>query len=199
MSFFKELSEVNISKYVVQKNNYDYLPWAIAWRELKTKFPQSQVKVYENKDGLPYFKSESGYFVKVGVVIGHTPEDAIEHIAYLPVLDYKNQPLKEASVFEINKSIQRCLAKAIALHGLGLSLYAREDLGGVKAHGDKPKTPPNFARYDLTTLKDLVKHKGITPDDMGDIIFRTLGVNKKSKEMLPEELERVIKAVRMLK
>ena len=80
-------------------------------------------------DGLPYLKTETGYFVEVAVTVQGVTLSQIH-----PVLDGKNRPIFEPTAFDINTSIQRCLVKAIALHGLGLYVYAGEDLpDGEKA------------------------------------------------------------------
>lgn len=102
-----------------------YVSWADAWKELKTVDPNANYKVYENSEGLPYFDSKFGVFVKVGVI-----SNGIEHINNLFAMGYKNEALKsdKATAFDINKAIQRCLTKAIALHGIGILAYSKEDL-----------------------------------------------------------------------
>lgn len=122
-NYFKKMNEININDKVEKKNGYSYLSWAFAWGELKKLHPDATTKVYENKDGLPFFKSEEGYIVKVGVTVNN-----IEHISYLPVMDLRNKAMKVADMMDINKAIQRATVKAIGLHGLGLYLYAGEDL-----------------------------------------------------------------------
>ena len=101
-----------------------YASWAEAWGALKKKYPNAQYKVYENRNGMPYFSDETGAFVKVGVTI-----KGLEHISHLPVMDHMNKSVKGAALdtFIINKNIQRALAKAIALHGLGLYVFKGED------------------------------------------------------------------------
>jgi hypothetical protein len=74
---------------------------------------------------MPYFESNAGVIVKVGVTV-----NGLEHINYLPVMNFRNESIKKENVnmMDINKAIQRCTVKAIALHGLGLYIYAGEDL-----------------------------------------------------------------------
>jgi aspartate aminotransferase-like enzyme len=74
-------------------------------------------------DSLPFQKTEAGFFVEVAVTVQSVTLSQIH-----PVLDSKNRPIDMPSAFDINTSIQRCLVKAIALHGLGLYIYAGEDL-----------------------------------------------------------------------
>jgi hypothetical protein len=121
-NYFTELDGVNILKYIEKKDKYSYLSWAHAVRELKNRHPEATWTIHEY-DGVPYMKTECGYFVKVSVVVND-----IEMTQVHPVLDHANRPLSAPNAFHINTSIQRCLAKAIALHGLGLHLYAGEDL-----------------------------------------------------------------------
>lgn len=119
---FKSLNDIDISKYREKKGRFDYLSWAIALRELKKIYPDSTFEVIKYDDK-PYCKSETGYFVEVAVTVNEVKQSQIH-----PVLDNANRPITKPNCFQINTSIQRCLAKAIALHGLGLSLFAGEDL-----------------------------------------------------------------------
>lgn len=120
---FIYLSALNVNDKVESKNGFDYLSWAFAWGELKKIHPEASFKVYENNEGMPFFKGPEGYFAKVGVTVNN-----LEHISYLPAMDLRNKALKTADAMDINKTIQRALVKAIALHGLGLYLYTGEDL-----------------------------------------------------------------------
>ena len=122
MSVFQKLKEVDISKLAEKKGKFDYLSWAHAVREMLKVFPEATWEVHEY-DGMPYMETTTGYYVKVSVTIEEITRTQIH-----PVLDNKNQAIEKPSTFQINTSIQRCLAKAIALHGLGLVLFAGEDL-----------------------------------------------------------------------
>lgn len=124
-SYFEQLNNINVSDKIEKKNNLSYLSWAWAWGELKKYYPEAQYKVYENVEGLNYHHDTRTAWVKVGVIVNQ-----IEHIEYLPVMNHRNQsiPLNDITSFNVNTSIQRCLTKAIARHGLGLYIYAGEDL-----------------------------------------------------------------------
>ena len=122
MSVFQKLKDVDISKLAEQKGKFDYLSWAHAVREMLKVFPKATWEVHEY-DGMPYMETITGYYVKVSVTI-----DEITRTQIHPVLDNKNKTIEKPNAFQINTSIQRCLAKAIALHGLGLVLFAGEDL-----------------------------------------------------------------------
>lgn len=125
MSTFQKLSAVDIKDKVEKKNKLDYLSWANAWAEVKKVFPDVQRTVYESADGLNYFHDHKTAWVKVGVTI-----EGVEHIDYLPVMDFRNasKTIDSITSFDVNKAIQRSTTKALALHGLGLSLYTGEDL-----------------------------------------------------------------------
>ena len=92
---------------------------------LKENFPTATYTIYENKDGWNYFTDGRTAWVKTGVNV-----DGLEHIEYLPVMDFRNQsiPADKLTSFDVNKAIQRSLTKAISRHGLGLYIYAGEDL-----------------------------------------------------------------------
>lgn len=130
-SIFEQLSEVNVNGKTEKKGNFTYLSWAFAWEELKKVAPDATAKVYHDENtNLPYFSSNAGVMVKVGVTVG-----GVEHINYLPCMDFKNKaiPSDKITMMDVNKAIQRATVKAIALHGLGLYIYAGEDLPEVEA------------------------------------------------------------------
>lgn len=126
-STFAVLNAINCNDHVERKgkSNLSYLSWAWAWQIAKTHFPDATYTIYENQDGWNYFTDGRTCWVKTGITIG-----GIEHIEYLPVMDYNNAsiPVSKVTSFDVNKAIQRSLTKAIARHGLGLYIYAGEDL-----------------------------------------------------------------------
>jgi len=124
-NYFTELNSVDVSDKIEKKNGLSYLSWAWAWGELKKRHPDANYKVYENENGWNYFTDGKTCWVKTGVTV-----NGVEHIEYLPVMDFKNKsiPLNAITSFEVNKTIQRSLTKAVARHGLGLYIYAGEDL-----------------------------------------------------------------------
>lgn len=121
---FAKMNETKVK--IEKKGNLNYASWAEVWKELKKIHPRSTYKVYENKDGMPFFNDVTlGAFVKVSVtVLGVT------HTVHLPVMTNSNKAAKgvQLDVVLINKNIQRALAKAIAMHGIGLYVYNGEDL-----------------------------------------------------------------------
>jgi hypothetical protein len=124
-SVYEVLSKINVNDKVEKKNGLTYLSWAWAWGVLKENFPNANYVIYENKDGFNYHTDGKSAWVKTGVIV-----EGIEHIEELPVMDFRNKsiPIDQLSSFDVNKAIQRSLTKAISRHGLGLYIYAGEDL-----------------------------------------------------------------------
>lgn len=133
MSLFEKLNAVNVNDKTEQKNGLTYLSWAWAWGELKKACPDATYTVYENANGWNYHTDGRTAWVKTGVTA-----DGIEHIEYLPIMDYRNRsiPLEAITSFDVNKAIQRSLTKAVARHGLGLYIYAGEDLPESKEEAE---------------------------------------------------------------
>ena len=152
-SVFETLSKVDVSAHLEQKGQFTYLSWAWAVRTLLEHFPEATWIVHEYDDGLgngftgqPYMQTPAGAFVKVTLII-----NGINRTQVHPVLDHKNKTVEQPNAFQINTSIQRCLAKAIALHGLGLYIYAGEDL---------PSEPDSLTKEQYETLMGYVKEIG---------------------------------------
>jgi len=124
-SVFETLNKIDVNEHTEKKGNLTYLSWAWAWSEVKKHYPSANYIVYENDDGWNYFTDGRTAWVKTSVVI-----DELFHTEMLPVLDFKNKsiPLDKITSFNVNTAIQRSLTKAIARHGLGLYIYAGEDL-----------------------------------------------------------------------
>lgn len=128
-SVFAILSAIDCSEHVETKKNgqteLSYLSWAWAWHICKEHFPTATYTIYEDAQGRPYFTDGRTCWVKTGVTI-----EGLEHIEYLPIMDYRNAsiPVDRVTSFDMNKAIQRSLTKAVARHGLGLYIYAGEDL-----------------------------------------------------------------------
>ena len=124
-NYFQTLNSINVNDKTESKNGLTYLSWAWAWGEVKKLFPDATYTIYENKDGWNYHTDGKTAWVKTGVTV-----NGIEHIEMLPVMDFKNKsiPVESITSFDVNKAIQRSLTKAVARHGLGLYIYAGEDL-----------------------------------------------------------------------
>lgn len=129
-SVFGVLNAINCNGHTEKKNGLTYLAWAWAWQMVKENYPTAFYTIYENADGLNYHTDGRTCWVKTGVTI-----EGLEHIEYLPVMDYRNASIQKDKVtsMDVNKAIQRSLTKACARHGLGLYIYAGEDLPSGEA------------------------------------------------------------------
>lgn len=138
-NYFVELNNINVNGKTEKKNGLTYLSWAWAWGEVKKLHPDATYTIYENADGLFYHTDGKTCWVKTGVTVND-----VEHIEYLPVMDFKNRsiPVEQVTSFDVNKAIQRSLTKAVARHGLGLYIYAGEDLPESEAPEEKPAPAP---------------------------------------------------------
>lgn len=169
-NYFADLNSINVSDKTEKKNGLTYLSWAWAWGELKKKFPDATYTIYENPDGWNYFTDGKTCWVKTGVTV-----NGIEHIEYLPVMDYRNKSIPAESITstDVNKAIQRSLTKAVARHGLGLYIYAGEDLPEEKSEDerkfddqtDKLKKD-TISKKDQETLKRTVESKGYKVEEI---------------------------------
>jgi len=178
-NYFKVLNAVDCSEKTEKKNGLTYLSWAWAWGEIKKLHPDANYTIYENSQGWNYHTDGRTCWVKTGVTV-----QGIEHIEYLPVMDFRNASIKAEMVtsFDVNKAIQRSLTKAVARHGLGLYIYAGEDLPEAAVETTpvqskpiakvEPKEPvkvtavqPDVLKSRNAELKALLKDRNKTLDD----------------------------------
>lgn len=142
---FKDLNSIDLNELKKKKGKFDYLSWAWAWNETKKLDPEATYRVIDNEKGLPFHFDPSlpnlGAFVKVEVVFAGLAQ-TITH----PILNNFNKaiPVEKLTSFEVNTSIQRALAKCCALHGLGLYIFAGEDL---PEGAEETPAPPQQARF----------------------------------------------------
>ena len=152
-SVYNSLKAIDVRPKAEKKGRADYLSWAHAWDMLKSNYPQAQRIIYESEHtGLNYFTDGKTAYVKVGIVVNE-----MEHIDMLPVMDHRNKsiPIDKIDSFEVNKTIQRATAKAIAMHGLGLSLWTGEDI----------PTPPSEAKDTPSKSSDEPQRISLEVDD----------------------------------
>lgn len=185
MTKFEEVMKVNVNDKTEKKGNLTYLSWAWAWAEFKKLYPDATYEV-KKFDGLPYVHdSDTGYMVYTSVTA-----DGMTYEMWLPVMDARNKTLMNATMFDINKTIMRCLAKNLAMFGLGLYIYAGEDLpedeqaqksgdtaaktSGEGNHSEELKNSPQAAKAALRkawTREILVGEKQVR---LGDLSAETL-------------------------
>lgn len=205
LEHFNKLFAINCNDKTEKKNNgsteLTYLSWCYAWSEVKKLYPNARYEILkfgENK--LPYvFDEKTGYMVFTRVEI----ED-IEHEMWLPVMDSANKAMKDkpytykvkeykfgkftgnyidknvepATMFDINKTIMRCLTKNLAMFGLGLYIYAGEDLP-ENVDNEEPKN----------SAKNSAKKELMIQDSQKELI-----INKFEKEEIKKYLEEINKS-----
>lgn len=186
-SVFENLSKVNVNDKVELKNKMKYLSWAYAWGEAKKRYPNMTSKVYETTSGINYFTDGRTCWVKVGVTI-----EGIEHIEYYPVTDYRNIsiPLTKLTSFDVNMAIQRGLTKAIARHGLGLYIYAREDVpeeiretvNRLEAEIEKYGSQSERLRKSILDKYKVRNLNGLSENQINETIDKLKNFKKKDKE-----------------
>lgn len=170
-NYFQMLNDINVNEHTEVKDTgrvkLTYLSWAWAWAEVKKLFPDATYTIYENANGMFYHSDGKTCWVKTGVTI-----NGIEHIEYLPVMDNRNAsiPLERVTSFDVNKAIQRSLTKACARHGLGLYIYAGEDLPEEETES-KPTGKPSGTV--ATAVNDSPYHK----EDV-DLVIEIINVCK---------------------
>ena len=154
-SVFSKLNAINVNGHTEQKNGLTYLSWAWAWAEVKKIYPDATYEIMLF-DGLPYvYDPNTGYMVYTTVTI-----EGLTHMMWLPVMDSANKAMKAepyeyttgygqykkekvceaATMFDVNKTIMRCLVKNLAMFGAGLYIYAGEDLPEEEAPKPKAKS-----------------------------------------------------------
>ena len=173
-SMFKTLASINVKDRLEKKGRFDYLSWAYAWAMIKDQYPDANRKVYESESTeLNYFTDGKTGYVKVGVTIND-----IEHIDYLPIMGHNNQSLSidKITSFAVNKTIQRSTVKAIAMHGLGLSLWAGEDLVDIS------ESAPAVKAKERPTLKK-------TSEKWNDVVAYVKANNTKPLSSIVKTLE----------
>lgn len=189
-NIFETLNNANVNGHTEEKNGLTYLSWAWAWAEVKKAYPEANYTI-EKFDGLPYVYDENtGYMVYTTVTI-----EGITHEMWLPVMDGANKAMKSkpytykdrygkektvtaATMFDVNKTIMRCLVKNLAMFGLGLYIYAGEDLPEVEQMAKYP------SREEM--LKEVQKSYPEGSKNLADLLaaFGVDSLDKATDEML---------------
>lgn len=192
-SDFEKLFELDVSSKTEKKKNgkveLTYLSWAWAWAEFVKVHPDATYEIIKNTNGLPYFADESGAMVYTKVTVGN-----LTHEMWLPVMDGANNAMKafpytynvkeynygkwtggytektvnEYTMFDINKTIMRCLVKNLAMFGLGLYIYAGEDLPVIDVDKAPSMPPPSKASEEdhkaiMNEFKGICEQYSVSP------------------------------------
>lgn len=212
---FNTLNAINVNDRTEEKNGLTYLSWAWAWTEVKKQYPDAKYEIKKFENNLPYvYDDKTGYMVFTEVTI-----EGITHEMWLPVMDGSNKAMKNepyeyvtktwdnetrkyvptkktvgtATMFDINKTIMRCLTKNLSMFGLGLYIYAGEDMpeteeepkvitatpGQIKVL-EKAYTGENLTK--LLEINKIAKLEDIPIEKANDIINKIAAKTKKDGE-----------------
>ena len=151
-SVWETLSHIDVNQHTEKKGNLTYLSWAWAWGKVKETYPQATYEKRIWSTELPYTQADQGFaYVQVSVEI---EEQSLSEV--MPVLDNRNQPVKNPTSFQVNTSLQRCLAKCCAMHGLGHYIYAGEDL--PPDEDGAPQKEPVVVHEHILSLLDVARN-----------------------------------------
>lgn len=193
-SIYKTLSTINVRDKVEKKGGLDYLSWANAWHMLKQNYPNAQRIIYEHDHtGFNFFTDGKTAWVKVGIVVND-----IEHIDMLPVMDFRNNAISvdKLTSTDVNKTIQRATTKAIAMHGLGLSLWTGEDVPTEEEPAKKPTPKKKSVKLEdipadkmEEMLKYVAQNKHLGFKQIVANIEQKYNVNKKQEKQIADALK----------
>ena len=190
-NFFETLYDVDVRDRMYQKQGLDYIPWATAFSEVAKVFPDVTYEIVKfGESQLPYTESDLGIMVFTRVII-----NGITREMCLPVMDGANKAMKSveytykvksgektvpaATMFDINKTIMRCLAKNLAMFGLGLHLWTKEEAPESVLKGEKKKMEELKTSKDaLIALMGELIENGVNKDDIYAIIAKYNGGKK---------------------
>lgn len=197
---YKQLREIDVSKYTEKKNGLTYLSWAWAVDQLLLSDP----KAY-------WFYSEPKHWGETVMVFCTVVSNDVARTAQLPVMDYRNKAIPNPDAFAVNTAMQRCLAKAIALHGIGLYIYNGEDVPpelGIDIKQDAPKKPEPVAKPAPVATKPAVSNtaKGawsitMSGDEGSEDWFKALEMGVKTLltgAQTPDDVATIFKTNRVL-
>lgn len=154
---FKEVYKIDVSQMTEKKNGLTYLSWANAWKEFKNIYPEGTYEVKKDENGKCWFgDDEHGYVVYTTVTV-----EEITYEMWLPVMDYRNKSILKPTTFDINKAVMRCLTKNLAMFGLGLYIYAGEDLPEEPVKDDTQNQAADIPKEKPTDLINPLEAKTV--------------------------------------
>lgn len=179
---FEDLLSVDVTPYLTKRQaggkELSYLSWPYAWAEIKKRYPDATYQIWRDEKGLPYtYDPNTGYMVFVTLIAGGQ-----EFPCFLPVMDENNRAMKDkgynynynvngesrtdyvpaASMFDINKTIMRCLVKACAFAGLGLFVFTGEDINTFNEKVGMPTSVKKDEKDDSQESNDAASHYDLT-------------------------------------
>lgn len=203
---FEKVYGINVNEKTERKGNLTYLSWSWAWAEFKKLYPDATYKVEQFNGTFCSGNEKIGYMVRTEVTA-----DGLTYEMWLPVMDSRNQTILQPKMTEVNKTIMRCLTKNLAMFGLGLYIYAGEDLPEGEENETVSKTETvkknqninadnyiiSFGKYRGKTLaeifdenSDYVKwlSENANNDDIRDAAKYIIEKNEKTTELKQEEI-----------
>lgn len=174
-SHFEKLAGINVGEKIEKKNGLSYLSWAFAVDQLLRQDPMANWEYRE--------PARWGDTVMVFCTVTAFGKAMT---AQLPVMDYKNKAIANPDAFAVNTAMQRCLAKAIALHGLGLYIYAGEDLPEEDAEAKKPKSSGSATKIAFDSLSPDMQ---IVAQDKANEILAAYAISVEDATILYEQEE----------
>ena len=172
-----ELKSLNVNEYTEKKGGLTYLSWSQAWSAFLKVFPNAKYSIEKNEQRIPYFgDSNTGYMCYTTVTAGD-----ITHEMWLPVMDFRNKAILNPNMFDINKTLMRCLTKNLAMFGLGLYIYSGEDL---PEETEEVKQQKEVNKGLKDTIWELLQNENISADSRKSYIDRI----KKDKSSLSKAM-----------
>ena len=154
------LSRIDVNEHTEKKGKLTYLSWAWAWQELMARFPDT---TYEFTDR----QFPDGTVEVTCNMVITTAGEAVPRMMWLPVMDNRNNPIKNPNAFQINTAKMRCLTKCISMYGLGAYIYAGEDLPtGAAGVEPAPIEQDLVTDEQIQLLVDALEYTGRSQDKM---------------------------------
>lgn len=161
MAKFEEVLKINVNDKTEKKGSLTYLSWTWAWAEFKKIYPEAMYKIKEYNGIFCTGNDKIGYMVSTSVTA-----DGLTYDMWLPVMDMRNKSIMQPTSYDVNKSIMRCLTKNLAMFGLGLYIYAGEDLPEdeqkAPREATKAQTVAKTEEFKRLTKSELVQVYGVS-------------------------------------
>ncbi len=141
MMHYTELRKINVNDYIERKNGLAYLSWSWAVDQL-----------LQLDESASWEYAEPKVFGETMMVFCTVHAFGKSRTAQLPVMDFRNKAIHNPDAFSVNTAMQRCLAKAISLHGLGMYIYAGEDLPMVEMKEEITKKEVEAPKQSITPM-----------------------------------------------
>ena len=187
---FENLYNIDLKKYIEKDyKGLSYLSWATAYKIAMEKDPTMTYQVYTDTDGLPFFSRGNIHFVKTRIVMFGEIKEMM-----LPVMDNKHNAVTEPNSRQINDNIMRCLVKNLAMFGLGLSLYIKEDLQEIIAEDKKDKKEKKIIQEQILTKDKMIsKLTDLPKDKMMRMLghFKAKNIFQMTEEQVKEAYQKI--------